>query len=173
MFYEDVFKVAEPKLVEDFQAIRVLTLKGPDESIAVLIVMPTAKLPAIKAFNDQSKKTKNPLWAQGREAGWLKGTFTQEYYTPALFRGEQNGPPPPNLKGKGFTFNVRLPPVCRENGPGWLTREVERSLAFKPPPMRPGDATHRAMLHSASAGAPHTLLTLSHCVEAGLQHSLR
>lgn len=69
-WYDEVFSSAAPKAVEAFSAVRILTMKQIDGSqIAVMAIVPTNKIDVVQGFYDQQK---NPLWAEGREAGWLQ-----------------------------------------------------------------------------------------------------
>jgi hypothetical protein len=69
-WYDEVFSSNAPKAVEAFSAVRILTMKQIDgPQIAVMAIVPTSKIGVVRGFYDQEK---NPLWAEGRQAGWLQ-----------------------------------------------------------------------------------------------------
>ena len=69
-WYDEVFSSAGPKAAEAFSAVRILTMQQIEgNQIAVMAIVPTGKIGVVQGFYDQEK---NPLWAEGREAGWLQ-----------------------------------------------------------------------------------------------------
>lgn len=73
--------------------------------------------------------------------GWITGKWHANYYTPALFRGKELGPPPALKRGNGVIYG----------GHGYGGKFEEWAGAFGSPEF---DAFHNSMNIFASAGGP-------------------
>lgn len=139
--------------------IRYIVLRDEKDGIAVLTVFPSEQLPGTQSFYDQDL---NPLWKQGREEGWLTGTFKSFYFTPTLFRGAKEGPPPPHQEGKGMLFGgAKLGIAYAEFTQTFTSPEfdelhsvygVESSVTG---PVAPGSLAYSAKLENGSVGVVH------------------
>ena len=85
-------------------SVRTLACTGGNGSLCVVTVVPTEFRKDWEAFYDEKS---NPLWKQGRDAGWLTGSLDTLFFTPALYRGARPGPPPPGLSSRVFPNKSR------------------------------------------------------------------
>eukprot|EP00966_Prymnesium_polylepis_P309928 7160948-Prymnesium_polylepis.1 len=83
-------------------ALRAIVCRGLTDGDAVEVTfLPAAELATVRGFYDESA---NPLWRQGREAGWLSSQLRCDFFEPTLFRGDAPGPPPRLEPGAGLAF---------------------------------------------------------------------
>ena len=91
-WYREVWARRDAPAAPWADCFRCLVCRGvEDEDAVVVSFFSAAALPGVRAFYDESS---NPLWREGREAGWLSGEVQRDFFEPALYRGAVAGPPP-------------------------------------------------------------------------------